>query len=127
MWLLINFWSSNMKKLFTFIVIIVTFNVQSVLAAFECSADIHTVLIYKDGAVNVLHSGRGDYTVICNLNNERYGVEPTTCAMWTSMLLQLKQHAKKAYFYYDVPQYNSCATLPTYGSAPAPVYIGPVI
>lgn len=117
-----------MKKILMGLIVFLTLHMQVAFAAFECSADINTVLIYKDGLVNVLHSGRGDYTVICSLNNDRLGVSPTTCAMWTSMLLQLKKDAKKAYFYYDsAPQYNSCATLPTYGSAPAPVYIGPVI
>jgi hypothetical protein len=117
-----------MKCLFAFLITLFIFNVPGAIAAFECSASVSTVLIYKDGSVNVLHSGRGDYTVICNLNSDRLGVAPTTCAMWTSMLLNLKKDAKKAYFYYDdAPQYNSCATLPTYGSSPAPVYIGPVI
>lgn len=32
------------------------------------------VLVYKDGRVNVLHDGRGDYTFICNLNTECQGV-----------------------------------------------------
>lgn len=96
-------------------------------AAFECTSTINAVLIYANGQVNVNHSGRGDFTVICNLNAEHQGVGVTTCAMWTSMLLQLKKDGAKADFYYTTtPQYNSCAALPTYASAPAPAYIGPV-
>ncbi|WP_233079739.1 hypothetical protein [Rheinheimera soli] len=96
-------------------------------AAFECKVDLHAVLIYGDGTVNVLHSGRGDYTHICNLSEERQGVSPTTCALWASMLLALKKDGKKADFYYNsTPQYNSCAMLPNYSGAPAPVYIGAV-
>ncbi len=115
-----------MKNLLIGLSVFLTLQMQTAYAAFECAADINAVLIYKDGRVNVLHSGRGDYTVICNLNGDYQNVGSTTCAMWTSMLLQLKQNAKKAHFYYSTTQYNSCAALPTYGSAPAPEYIGPV-
>ena len=116
-----------MKKAIYALIVVFSF-VQSAYASFDCEVNIHTVLIYKSGLINVLHSGRGDYTGICNLNGDYMGVSATTCAMWTSMLLQLKKDGKKANFYYDTtPQYNSCATLPTYGSAPAPVYIGPFI
>ena len=116
-----------MKKLLIGLSVLLTLQIQSAYAVFDCNAEIISVLVYSDGAVNIMHSGRGDYTVICNLNGTHQNVSPTTCAMWTSMLLQLKQNAKKANFYYNsAGQVNSCATLPTYGSAPAPVYIGPV-
>ncbi|WP_277373650.1 hypothetical protein [Pseudomonas sp. AA-38] len=96
-------------------------------AAFECASDINAVLIYSNGVVNVLHSGAGKYTHICNLNEERQGVSVTTCAMWAGMLLNLKSENKKADFYYNTAQdYNSCSELPSYGGAPAPVYIGPM-
>ena len=56
----------------------------SVNAAFHCSVDIHKVLIYNNGIVNILHSDRNDYTNICSLNDDWKGVGVTTCAMWTS-------------------------------------------
>ena len=96
-------------------------------AAFDCKVDLHAVLIYGDGTVNVLHSGRGDYTHICNTSEARLGVSPTTCALWASMLLTLKKESKKADFYYNsAPGLSSCAMLPVYSGAPAPVYIGTV-
>lgn len=91
---------------------------------YQCTVDINSVLIYSNGIVNVKHSGRGDYTFICNLKEDYQGVSVSTCAMWTSMLLSMKNAAKKVDFYYD-NQYSSCAAIPTYGSAPIPVYIGP--
>lgn len=66
-------------------------------AAFKCTVDVSAVLIYADGAVNIRHSGRGVYTVICNLNTPRDGVAVTTCAV-----------------------------IATYNGAPTPVYIGDV-
>ena len=101
-------------------------SINSYATPFDCKVDVLTVLIYSTGMVNVLHSGRGDYTVICNLKDDYQGVSVTTCAMWTSMLLTLKNTSKKATFYYD-NQYSSCANIPTYGSAPIPVYIGPAL
>jgi hypothetical protein len=92
---------------------------------FDCNVDLFGVIVYSSGSVNVLHSGRGDWTVICNLNNTYKDVGVVTCAMWTSMLLNIKNNGKKVNFYYD-NQYGSCDKLPTYGNAPVPVYIGPV-
>lgn len=91
-------------------------------AAFECYVKVNNVLVYKDGNVNILHTGRNDYTVICNLATPYQGVAITTCAMWTSMLQNIKENGGTANFYFDGT--GTCATLPTYGSAPAPVYIG---
>lgn len=98
---------------------------HNVLAGtFACDVNIQNVLMYHDGSVNVRHSGRNDYTYICNLNNERMGVSVTTCAMWTSVLVNLQAQDKKAAFYYNVPEITSCALLPIYRESPAPVYIG---
>jgi hypothetical protein len=93
-------------------------------AVFECTVKINNVLIYRDGAVNVLHTGRGDYTVVCNLNAERLGVSPVTCAMWAAMLQHIKKNNGNANFYFEGT--GSCATLPVYGESPAPLYIGNV-
>jgi hypothetical protein len=105
------------------------FAMDSMAVPFDCNVSLTTVLIYSSGMVNVLHSGRGDYTVICSLDAPLNGVSVTTCAMWTSMLLNLKDTGKKATFYYDtnLAGVTSCSTLPTYGNAPAPVYIGPAV
>ena len=96
----------------------------SVIAAFNCSVDINRVLIYGSGTVNVLHSGRNDFTVICDLNSEWKGVSVTTCAMWTAMLQNIKKNNSKAIFYYGGE--GTCSALPTYGSTPAAVYIGDI-
>lgn len=94
----------------------------SSFGAFKCDVSVQSILVYKNGRVNVLHSGRGDYTVICNLKTERDDVSIATCAMWTSMLQSIKKDKGQAVFYYDGE--GSCATLETYVSSPTPVYIG---
>lgn len=110
-----------MKKLLLFLAATLSLNAN---AAYECNVKVLSVLIYADGTVNVLHSGRGDYTVICYLNSDSAGVSPTTCAMWTGMLQAIKKKNGTANFYFAGE--GSCATLPTYSSAPRPVYIGDV-
>lgn len=94
------------------------------VAAYECGVSVKNVLVYKDGLVNILHSGRGDYTIICSLGSDYAGVSVGTCAMWTAMLQAIKKKNGTATFYYD--GVGSCATLPTYGASPVPVYIGDV-
>ncbi|MBV7262272.1 hypothetical protein KCG43_09705 [Photobacterium sp. WH24] len=94
------------------------------LAEFSCEVEVNRVLVYANGSVNVLHSGRNEYTYICNLNTARQGVGITTCAMWTSMLQNIQKSYAKAIFYY--PGSGDCSTLATYGSAPVPVYIGSI-
>ncbi|WP_298771326.1 hypothetical protein [uncultured Shewanella sp.] len=91
-------------------------------AAFHCVVSLERILVYKDGKVNVWHSGRGDYTDICNLKTEKNGVSIATCAMWTSMLQSIKKDKGQAIFYYEGE--GSCATLPIYAASPTPVYIG---
>lgn len=108
-------------KLITFLILILPLQA---FAAFNCEVDVSKVLIYKGGNVNVVHSGRNDFTVICNLKDERQGVSITTCAMWTSMLQNAQNNDVKTIFYYDGT--GACSTLPTYNSTPAPVYIGTV-
>jgi len=94
-------------------------------ADFQCNVQVRYVLVYADGSVNVFHTGRNDYTYICNLQEARLGVDTTTCAMWTAMVLALKKNANTAQFHYVGS--GSCATLTTYSSSPAPLYIGDII
>ncbi len=94
------------------------------LGAFNCTVDVNRVLIYASGAVNVHHSGRNEYTYICNVKGTWKGIDTVTCALWTSMLQNIQNNDKKAIFYYG--DSGSCATLTTYGNAPAPIYIGSI-
>lgn len=93
-------------------------------ASFECDVKIKSVLVYANGSVNVLHTGRGDYTVICNLNSSWGTVSPTTCGMWTAVVLGAKKRDALVQFYFSGT--GSCATLGTYGDAAVPTYVGEI-
>jgi len=109
-----------MKRLFLSVVLATL--PASAFADYSCNTIVNAVLVYNDGSINVLHPARGDYTYICNLNTPRLGVDTTTCAMWTALLLSARKAHTPVSFYY--PGTGSCATLPVYGNSPAPTYLG---
>lgn len=81
------------------------------------------VLTYRDGAVLVLTAWRNDFMQICNLTVIWKGVAPATCFAWMSQIAGAISAGKRTGFWYDGTEANFCATIPTYGSAPAPVYV----
>ncbi|MFO1217591.1 MAG: hypothetical protein U1E89_04305 [Burkholderiaceae bacterium] len=94
-------------------------------ADFACAVTVQSVLSYYEGSVNVLHTGRGDWTFLCNLETPRTSgltVQPTTCMVWTTLLLRAKKNNQQVQFWF--PGTGSCATIATYGSAPVPTYVG---
>jgi len=109
-----------MKKIFLSVVLASL--PMSAFADYACNTTISAVLVYYDGTINLLHPARGDYTYVCNLNTPRLGIDTTTCAMWTALLLAARKNRSNVSIYY--PGTGSCATLPVYGNSPAPTYIG---
>jgi hypothetical protein len=96
-------------------------------ADFNCRVSVHGVLPYNSGPVNVLHSGRGDWTMICSLTEPYTNVltvQPATCAAWMAILLRAKKNNQPVDFWFSGT--GSCAAMGTYGSAPVPIYIGEV-
>lgn len=94
-------------------------------ADYSCRVSVSGVLQYYEGSINVLHSGRGDWTMVCNMNAPRTNgltVLPTTCANWFVVLLRAKKNNQLVDFWF--PGTGSCATIGTYGDAPVPIYIG---
>lgn len=108
-----------MRQIAVFLLCVMSFKATS---AFFCEVEVQKVLIYSNGYVNIFHSGRNDFTYICNLNSPYKEVSVTTCAMWTAFLQNVQQNQNKAVFYYKGS--GSCESLATYGNSPAPVYIG---
>lgn len=95
---------------------------SSLHAAFSCNVTVGEVLLYANGAVVVYHNVRNDYVQVCNTNGTWNDVDTVTCALWVGMLQGAQNNGKLVKFYYEGT--GSCGTLPTYDSAPAPLYIG---
>jgi len=96
-------------------------------ADFSCNVTVQGVLPYYEGSVNVLHSGRGDWTIICSLERAYTNgltVTPTVCAAWMTLLLRAKKNNQLVQFWF--PGTGACGAIGTYGSSPVPIYIGEV-
>jgi hypothetical protein len=91
-------------------------------AATDCNGTVTRSLLYGDGTVNVLTSYRNDYTVICNTNGTFGGIPGEVCLSWYATTLNAIAHGKQINIYYAATL--TCATLPTYWSAPVPTYVG---
>lgn len=94
-----------------------------VLADISCTGQVKNVLQYANGTINVFTSYRGDYTVMCSVKDHWKGVSPESCKGMLSVLLTAQSTGKRIATYYSGNQYT-CQTLPHYGSAPGPVYVG---
>lgn len=110
-----------MRTLLLLIIIIFS---GSTFGAYNCVVNVKRVLVYGDGNVNILHDGRNDFTYICNTKGTWKNIDTVTCSHWVGLLQGTQNNDTKAIFYYGGN--GSCSSLPTYGSAPAPVYIGTV-
>lgn len=104
------------------------FGVPPAFADYSCTVTVNGVLAYSEGgALNVLHSGRGDWTVICSLNapyTNGLTVSPTLCASWMVILLRAKKNNQQVQFWF--PGTGQCSSIGTYGSSPVPTYVGEV-
>jgi hypothetical protein len=97
------------------------FSLQS-WAVTDCTGTVNGALLYADGSVNILGSWRNDYTVICNTNGTFGNVAPEICLAWYATALKAVGTTRQVNIYYAAT--HTCATLPTYWSAPAPTYFG---
>lgn len=86
-----------------------------------CTGTADNIYVTTDGSVVFQASYRGDYTQVCNLQGAWQGVPIETCFTWYSSLMSAKAHNFPVILYYQTTY--TCATLPTYGSAPVPYYI----
>lgn len=91
-------------------------------AATDCTGTVTRALLYGDGTVNLLTSWRGDYTEVCNTNGTFGSIAGDVCLSWYATALSAIAHGKQVNIYYAGTY--TCATLPTYWSAPVPTYFG---
>lgn len=121
-------WSGTLGAKFT----ITVTAVMGVLLSPASSADVYCrgdapvlrVLTYGDGAVLVQTAWRGDFLQICNLAKAWKGVAPSTCFAWMSKIADgIAANKRTGFWYGGITRSGACRVFPTYGSAPAPVYI----
>jgi hypothetical protein len=87
-----------------------------------CTAIVTQAYTDASGHVTIYAPWRNDWTTLCNLNSPWKGVEPATCFGWFSVVNTAIVNGKSIKLFYADAQTN-CATMPTYGYAPAPGYV----
>jgi hypothetical protein len=94
----------------------------AIASPINCQGTVLDALLYADGSVNIRGSWRSDFTFVCNTNGTFGGVATEVCLSWYATAVKAISLGKTLQVYYNTTY--TCATLPTYGSSPVPVYIG---
>lgn len=113
-----------MKKMVSFII----FNAALVMssnawATAYCQGDITNTLTEVDGDVLIRSSWRNDWVTICNLDQTRQGVSPSTCFGWFSSVSSSITENKQVVVQYLGLGQSACQTMATYANAPVPDYV----
>ena len=86
-----------------------------------CAGTFSDLIMYYDGSVMVLSSWRNDWTYICNTQGQWGGIDGASCLAWYAAAVKAAMSQVPVGIWYSGNTYT-CANLPTYGSAPAPLY-----
>jgi hypothetical protein len=89
-------------------------------AAAWCVGTLSNLFVDVQGNVTALPSWRSDYVRFCNLKVDFREVTPDICKSWYATMLAAQLSKRQTTSYY--PKADSCTTVPTYGSSPAPAY-----
>jgi hypothetical protein len=98
-------------------------SVVSHAADLYCSGTVQYVLMYNDGTVALSGSWRGDYVYLCSTSGSWGSIPQEVCLAWYATAVKAADDGKHVAIYYSPSSYT-CATLPTYSSAPVPFYFG---
>ncbi len=115
-----------MKQVIFAVALVVTTSFQAHAAGdLWCRGNFTQVYVDKDGNVIVYATFRGDYIMLCNLNSAWKSISTSACAgMFTTALTVYKTNSTAQIVYLAPTVINkTCATIPTYNSAPSPLYV----
>lgn len=98
-------------------------SVASAQTAQYCGGKVSYLYVTKLGDVVVNAAVVGNYVQVCNINADWKGVSPVTCMGWVSLLRSAVSRNSDTLFNYIDAAVTSCASVPSYGSAPAPYYV----
>lgn len=87
-----------------------------------CNGTVTRVLVYGTGHVMVRPSFRDDWLMVCSVNDEWKGIDPTVCWSWLALAMTAQNEGQTVTIYYSHPDAFDCSTLATYGSSPPPHY-----
>lgn len=114
----------QMKKLISFVFVSWALLMSSqAWATAYCQGYITNTLTESDGDVLIRSSWRDDWATICNLDQTRQGISPSTCFGWFSSVSSSITENKQVVLSYSGLDQSACATMPTYSNAPVPAYV----
>ena len=112
-----------MKKLTTFASILMLLPWQSASAnSLFCRGTVEQMYVTDSSQVLIEGSWHTSWTMICDLDSTWNGITAELCKTWFAMALTAYQANSEVMVKYTNPPSADCATLPTDGAAPAPVY-----
>lgn len=106
-----------MKKIFLSILIFVPFFSHS--ASIYCSGKIENSYIDGSGNVTIKGTWRKNWTRICNTSDS----DVVNCSLWASYVATAVKDNLSVIVSYSANNGETCSSLPTYNSAPKPVYL----
>lgn len=91
------------------------------IATTYCSGHIESMFTRDTGEVVIWPSFRGDFTTICAVSGTWNGIAASTCTTWVAEVQSALLTGRPVDIAYNTTA--ACNALPTYQSAPAPLYI----
>jgi hypothetical protein len=86
-----------------------------------CSGNVDELLVMSNGQL-IVHTGwRSDWTAICSTKGDWRNISMEVCMTWYGLVTTAKIHNRPILIYYTTDV--TCASLPTYESAPTPQYV----
>lgn len=115
-----------MKQIFIALALVMMIPFQAKAAGdLWCRGNLSQVYVDRDGNVIVYATFRSDYVMLCNVNSTWKGISTSACAAMFTTALAVHKTNSIAQIFYLAPTVigKTCATIPTYNSAPSPLYV----
>jgi hypothetical protein len=88
-----------------------------------CIGLVNETLTYADGRMMIYSAWRNDWTTLCSLNGAWNGISSQTCFAWFSQVQAAVAARRNLGIWYGGLTQAQCATMGTYDTSPAPVYV----
>lgn len=106
-----------MKTTILFLIFFFSFSLNA--ASIYCSGKIKNSYINKEGDVIISGTWHTSWTRVCNTSDS----DVVNCSLWASYVASAVKDNLDVIVSYSANNGETCSNLPTYNSAPQPIYI----
>jgi hypothetical protein len=110
------------KKVQVVLLTLTLMQASSAVLAHWCTDTYKDLYVYNNGSVNIWPNWRNHYVQVCNINVAWKGIPVKTCEAWLKILQSAVLYQKTMTFMY-AENSPTCAAMPVYAGAWAPLYI----